>query len=184
MGYSKYISSGNTSGIGGFTLTVSNPGNSSFSWLADGHIKIYLSDANQSLAAFQTALNEGTVALFNPSDGYTLVGTTLTFSGLAASATYKFLIKRETPILTHFVNYQAGAPLTKTALDNSNKYALFRAQELEDRISESMMSLNAMKTAANITGDFVDTLSHQTISNKTFTNSASTFDGGDYTLPA
>lgn len=178
MGYSRYISSGVMSGTGGHTHVVSNPGNSGFSWLSVDHIKIYLSDAGQSLTDFQSALSAGTVNLFNPADGYTLVGTTLTFSGLTALATYRFQIKRVTPKLSHFVDFQAGAPLTELALDNSNKYTLFRAQELEDDMEESALSLQNMKTTAGVTGDFVDTTSSQTLTNKTFQDSTSTFDGG------
>jgi hypothetical protein len=178
MAYSRYIGSGAASGTGGHTHAVSNPGNGNFDWLSTDHIKIYLSDAGQSVSSFQSEISAGTVSLFNPADGYTLVGTTLTFSGLSASATYRFLIKRETPKLSHFVNFQAGAPLTELALDNSNKYTLFRAQELEDDLEEKALSLANMKTTAGITGDFVDTTSAQTITNKTFQDSASTFDGG------
>jgi hypothetical protein len=185
MAFSRYITSGTASASGGFTHSVSNPSNGSYGWLLGDHMKIYLSTAGQSLASFTTALDAGTVSLFNPGDGYTLQGTTLTFSGLVASSIYQFQVKRMTPKLTHFVNFNAGSPLSEADLDNSNKYALFRAQELEDDMEENNLSLQNMKnTAGNLTGDFVDTNSVQTLTNKTFsdTNSASTFDGGSYIL--
>jgi hypothetical protein len=183
MAYSKYISNASTGAGTGFVHTISNSGNSYFAWLADSHIEVRLSTLNESVGDFSARLAAGTVDLYAPSDGYSLVGTTLSFTGLVTSSNYSFEVKRVTPKLVHVVDFQAGAPLTESSLDNSNKYALFRSQELEDRISDSMISLSSMKIAANITGDFVDTLSHQTISNKTFTNTASTFDGGNYTLP-
>jgi hypothetical protein len=178
MGYSRYIGGGTTTSSGGLVHNVSNPDNNSFTWLSPDHIQIYLSTAGQSLSSFEAALNAGTVNLFNPSDGYVLAGTTLTFTGLAASSQYKFQIKRVTPKLTHFVDFTAGSPLTEADLDNSNKYALFRAQELEDEVSDKTISLAKMKSTANITGDFVDTTSAQTITNKNFPDSTSVFDGG------
>ena len=183
MAYSKYITSGATSGGTGFIHNVSNPGNNQFDWLSPDHIEIRLSNAGETLAAFSARVAAGTVAIFNPSNGYSLIGTTLTFTGLTSGQTYRFQLERVTPKLSHVVNFQAGAPLTEAALDNSNKYALFRAQELEDKIADNLVSLSSMKTAAGVTGDFVDTESAQTIKNKTFINSgsASVFDGGDYT---
>lgn len=178
MAYSRYIASGTATGAGGIVASISNPGNGNFDWLSPDHIKIYLSSANQTLSDFNAAITEGTVNLFNPSDGYTLVGTTLTFSGLTANATYRWQVKRVTPKLNHVVDFQAGSPLTELDLDNSNKYTLFRAQELEDDIEEKTISLALMKTTAGITGDFVDTTSAQTITNKTFSDSTSSFDGG------
>ena len=76
------------------------------------------------------------------------------------------------------MDFTAGSPLTEADLDNSNKYALFRAQELEDEVSDKTISLAKMKSTANITGDFVDTTSAQTITNKNFPDSTSVFDGG------
>ena len=178
MAYSRYIASGTATGAGGLVASISNPSNSNFDWLTPDHIKIYLSSANQTLDSFNTDLAAGDISLFNPSDGYTLVGTTLTFSGLTANATYRWQVKRVTPKLTHYVDFQAGSPLTELDLDNSNKYTLFRSQELEDDIEEKTMTLATMKLTAGITGDFVDTTSAQTISNKTFTDTTSSFDGG------
>ena len=104
MGYSSYIGDVTTTSSGGLVHNVSNPDNNSFTWLSPDHIQIYLSAAGQSLSSFEAALNAGTVNLFNPSDGYVLAGTTLTFTGLAASSQYKFQIKRVTPKLPHFVD--------------------------------------------------------------------------------
>ena len=184
MGYSRYIGSGTTTSEGGLVISVSNPDNGSFNWLSPDHVQIRISQPNQSVADFEAALTAGTVSLFNPSDGYTLVGSTLTFSGLNASVVYRFQVKRVTPKLTHYVNFQAGAPLTEVDLDNSNKYTLFRAQELEDDIDEktTSLSLTNMKTTAGITGDFVDTTSAQTVTNKNFADSTSVFDGGSLTF--
>jgi hypothetical protein len=170
MSYSRYITSGTTTTSGGLVHTVSNPANASFSWLAAEHIEIYLSTAGQALSAFTTAITNGEVNKFNTSDGYTLVGTTLTFSGLTASSTYHFQIRRVTPKLTHFVDFTAGSPLTEIDLDNSNRWALYRTQEVEDSVTFTL-TLENMKTVAGITGDgdFVFTTDTQTITNKTFT---------------
>lgn len=184
MAYSKYITSGATLAGTGFVHNVSNSGNSYFAWLADSHLEVRLSTLNESVTDFSARVAAGTVEVYAPSDGYSLVGTTLTFTGLVTSSTYHFEVRRVTPKLVHVVDFQAGAPLTESALDNSNKYALFRAQELEDRISDNMVSLSTMKIAANISGDFVDTLSVQTLANKTFSDNTSSFDGGNYTLPS
>lgn len=184
MAYSRYYTSTSSTGSGGISHNISNPDNSNFSWLGDDHIKIYISTAGSTLAAFKSAYEAGTVSLFSPSDGYVLSGTTLTFSGLTASSGYQILIKRETPKLHHVVDFQAGAPITELDLDNSNKYTLFRAQELDDDISENLVSLTVMKTKAGITGNFVDTDSVQTLKNKTFVAGSgicSNFDGGTFT---
>ena len=184
MAYSRYYVSASSTGSGGLSHNISNPDNGNFSWLSNDHIKIYLSGAGHTLSAFKAAISAGTVSVFTPSDGYTLSGTTLTFSGLTASSGYQILIKRETPKLNHVVDFQAGAPITELDLDNSNKYTLFRAQELDDDIGENLISLNVMKTKAGIVGDFVDTDSVQTLKNKTFiagSGIASNFDGGTFT---
>tara|TARA_B100001175_G_scaffold316835_1_gene331810 strand:+ start:2013 stop:2567 length:555 start_codon:yes stop_codon:yes gene_type:complete len=178
MAYSKYIASGVTGGGTGFTHNISNPSNAQFAWLSEDHLQIRLSTANETVAAFQTRLSKGTVPLFNPGDGWSISGETITVTGLVTSTTYRFQLERVTPKLNHTVEFAAGAPLTEAALDNSNKYALFRAQELEDKIEDNLLSLGNMKTVANITGDFVDTTSPQTITNKTFQDSTSVFDGG------
>ena len=184
MGYSRYFVTVNTTSSGGVSHTISNPDNAGFSWISADHIKVYLSSANQTLSDFKTAISNGTVSLFNPSDGYTLSGSTLTFSGLSASSEYQIQIKRVTPKLNHVVDFQAGAPITETDLDNCNKYTLFRSQELDDEIAENLVSLAVMKTKAGIEGDFVDTDSVQTLKNKTFVAESgvtSNFDGGTFT---
>lgn len=171
MSYSRYITTGTATSGGGLVHTVSNSGNTSFTWLAADHIKIYLSAAGASLVDFTAAIAQGTINEFTPAMGYTLVGTTLTFSGLTASSAYNFQIKRETPKLTHFVDFSAGSPLTEIDLDNSNKYALFRAQELEDElelVSTYTLTLADMKTVASVTGAFLGDTDTQNIENKTF----------------
>ena len=188
MSYSRYITSGTTTGAGGLVHTVSNSGNSTFDWLASSHMKIYLSTAGQSQASFTAAIAAGTVNEFTPQMGYTLVGVTLTFSGLNASATYFFQVKRVTPKLSHFVDFSAGSPLIEVDLDNSNKYALFRSQEIEDDLetlnaaassSTYTLTLAEMKSVASVTGAFVGDTDTQSIENKTFAaNKGNLYDCG------
>ena len=188
MSYSRYITSGTTTGGGGLVHTVSNSGNSTFDWLSPDHMKIYLSTAGQSQVDFTAAIAAGTVNEFTPQMGYTLVGVTLTFSGLNALSSYFFQVKRVTPKLSHFVDFSAGSPLTEVDLDNSNKYALFRSQELEDDLetvnavassSTFTLTLAAMKAVASVTGDFVGHSDTQNIENKTFAaNKGNTYDCG------
>ncbi len=171
MGYSRYISAFTTSSQGGYSHTISNPDNESFSFAEVDHINIFLSDAGQALASFQSAVLSGTA---NRYLSHTLIGQTLTFSGLEESTSYCFQVKRVTPKATHFVDFQAGAPLTELALDNSNKYTLYRSQELEDDMGENLLTLAKMKALASVSGDFVDTTSTQTVSNKTLPSGGAT----------
>ena len=168
MGLSSYITTVTSSGSGGITHTVSNPGNNNFTWLSSSHIEIRLSSAGQSLVSFKTAITNGTVNKLT--SGYTLIGSTLTLSGLTNNAVYYFEVKRVTPKIAHYVDFQAGSPITESDLDNSNRWALYRTQELEDAVTFTL-TLENMKTVAGITGDgdFVFTTDTQTITNKTFT---------------
>jgi hypothetical protein len=170
MGYSRYITSGTTTSNGGFTHTVTNPDNGTFTWAEVGHIKVYISTANQTLSSFQDTVILGTAA---EAQDYTLIGRTLTFSALTPNSTYQFQVKRVTPKLTHFVDFQAGQPLTELALDNSNKYTLYVAQELEDDMGDNNLTLTLMKSLASVSGDFVDTTSIQTVLNKTLPSTGS-----------
>lgn len=178
MGLSSYITTATASGSGGITHTVSNPGNNNFAWLSSTHIEIRLSAAGQSLVSFNTAITNGTINKL--SAGYTLIGSTLTLSGLTSNAVYYWEVKRVTPKIAHYVDFQAGSPITESDLDNSNRYALYRTQELEDLVAPYTLTLAKMKTASGINGDFVDTLSVQTVSNKIFPASGegSNFDCG------
>ena len=176
MGLANYISSSTASGSGGFTHSVSNPGNNNFAWLNDSHIEIRLSTAGQTLGSFTIAIGEGTINKLT--SGYTLIGSTLTFSGLTNGGGYHFEVKRVTPHLTHYVDFQAGSPITETDLDNSNLYALYRTQELEDGVSEVTsfsLTLEEMKSVAGITGAFVGNTDTQNIENKTFATDKGNF---------
>ena len=164
MGYSRYITSGTTTSNGSFNHTVTNPENAMFAWADVDHIKVYISTANQSLSSFQSEVILGTAP---EAQDYTLIGRTLSFSALNINSTYQFQVKRITPKLTHFVDFQAGQPLTELALDNSNKYTLYVAQELEDDMGDNNLTLTLMKSLASVSGDFVDTTSIQTVMNKT-----------------
>lgn len=182
MGLSKYYGNAAANGSGLLSHTVSNPDNASFAWLNDSHLELRVSSAGQSLAAFQTAVDAGQSKLSLYND-YTLTGKLIEVPNLTNGATYQFEIRRVTPKSTHYVDFQAGSPITETDLDNSNNYALFRTQELEDTISgfsDYELTLAKMKTAAGTSGDFVDTGSAQTVLNKTFpsTGTGSNFDAG------
>ena len=178
MGLSSYITTATASGSGGIAHTVSNPGNNNFAWLSSSHIEIRLSSAGQSLVSFNTDMTNGTVNKLT--SGYTLIGSTLTLSGLTNNAVYYFEVKRVTPKIAHYVDFQAGSPITESDLDNSNRWALYRTQELEDSVAPYNLTLEKMKIASGITGDFVDTFSVQTVSNKIFPSSdvGSNFDCG------
>jgi hypothetical protein len=182
MGLSKYYGNAAANGSGLLSHTISNPDNASFNWLNNSHVELRLSSAGQSLVAFQAAVKAGQdkLSLFND---YSITGKLLEVPSLTNGATYQFEIRRITPKSTHYVNFQAGSPITETDLDNSNNYALYRTQELEDTVanfSEYELTLAKMKTAAGTSGDFVDTDSAQTVLNKTFpsTGSGSNFDAG------
>ena len=169
MGLSNYIVSTAASGSGGISHSVSNPGNNNFDWLNSSHIEIRLSTAGQTLASFTTALEEGTINKLT--SGYTLIGKTLTFAGLTNDGAYHFQVKRVTPVLAHYVDFQAGSPITESDLDNSNRYALYRLQELEDTVSEVetyTLTLAEMKSVAGIVGAFMGNTDTQTVENKTF----------------
>jgi len=119
---------------------------------------------------------EGGLVKLSLYNDYTLTGSSIEIPNLTASAAYQFYINRVTPKLTHFVDFQAGSPITETDLDNSNNYALFRFQELEDvseQYSPYVLTLARMKTVAGITGEFTGDTDTQTITNKTFTAGAS-----------
>lgn len=170
MAFSRYYGSQAANGSGVLVHTVANPDNASFGFLHISHVELRMSSAGQSLVAFKAALESGMAKLTIYND-YTFANGVITIPasyGLTQSATYQLQIKRVTPKLTHYVNFNAGAPITETDLDNSNSYALFRSQEIEDDLGENLLTLINMKTVSGITGDFVDTLSFQTVRNKTF----------------
>ena len=170
MAFSRYYGAQTANGSGVLGHTINNPDNASFGFLNVSHIELRLSSAGQSLVAFKAALEAGMAKLTIYND-YTLESGVITLPasyGLTQGATYQLQIKRATPKLAHYVNFNAGAPITETDLDNSNSYALFRAQEIEDDLGENLLTLINMKNVSGITGDFVDTLSVQTVRNKTF----------------
>lgn len=179
MGYSKYYGNATANGAGTLTHVISNPDNVYFGWLITSHLELRLSSAGQSLGSFTTAV-EGGLAKLSLYNDYSVTGSSVEIPNLTANAVYQFFINRVTPKLSHFVDFQAGAPITETDLDNSNKYALYRSQELEDSLSPYELTLAKMKTASGLTGDFVDTGSVQTVSNKIFpaTGDGSNFDCG------
>jgi|18_taG_2_1085343.scaffolds.fasta_scaffold00273_2 hypothetical protein len=183
MGYSRYYGNATANGAGTLVHVVSNPDNANFGWLLNSHLELRLSSAGQSLAAFTTEVEDGLAKLSLYND-YNINGSSIEIPNLTASAVYQFYISRITPKLSHFVDFQAGSPITETDLDNSNKYALFRFQELEDvseQYSPFILTLAKMKTVAGITGEFTGDTDTQTMTNKTFTAGAgitSSFDLG------
>lgn len=186
--YSRYYATANAGGDPAVTLahTISNSANTNFAWLADNHLQLYISSAGQSLDDFKAAITGGQAPL-NLNNDYTLTGSNILIPssyGLSAAA-YRLFVKRVTPKNTHFVDFQAGSPLTESDLDNANNYALFRSQELEDDLSvvsstsNYTLTLAAMKTVANVTGDFVGHSDSQNLENKTFAaNKGNTYDCG------
>ena len=179
MGLANYYGNATANGSGLLTHTVSNPDNANFDWLIASHLELRLSTAGQSLAAFTTAVENGQAKLSLYND-YSLTGKLIEVPNLVAGGVYQFYVSRVTPKKTHFVDFQAGSPITETDLDNSNRYALFRSQEIEDLAAPFQLTLAKMKTAAGTSGDFVDTGSAQTVLNKTFpsTGTGSNFDAG------
>jgi len=188
MAFSRYYAAQATNGSGVLAHTIANPDNASFGYLHLHHLEFRISSAGQSLVAFKTALDAGIAKLTNYND-YTIADGVFTIPadyGLTESATYQLQIKRVTPKLTHYVNFNAGAPITETDLDNSNSYALFRSQELEDGIQDVIdfgfvLTLAEMKSVAGITGEFTGDTDTQIMTNKAFTAGTaitSTFDLG------
>jgi hypothetical protein len=174
--YSRYYATATAGNPATLAHTISNSYNTNFAWLVDSHIQLYISSAGQSLDDFKTAIVGGQAALTLNND-YTLTNGDILIPqtyGLTANAVYRLHIKRVTPKDAHFVNFQAGSPLTESDLDNSNNYALFRSQELEDDLSvvsstsTFTLTLAAMKAVASVTGDFVGHSDTQNIENKTF----------------
>lgn len=187
MAFSRYYAAESTpvnSGV--ITHTISNPSNTNFGYLSNSHVELYVSSPDESLSAFQADVNAGQATKFLINNDFTLENNTITVSGLLANKTYRLYVKRATPKLTHFVDFQAGSPLTEADLDNSNKYSLFREQEIEDDLadtnaligtsgsgSSSLDTAEAIKTALGIEGDAVGTQNVQEIFTKTI-------DGGVY----
>jgi hypothetical protein len=185
--YSRYYATAETEGDPAtLAHTISNSANTNFAWLLGSHLQLYISSAGQSLADFKTAVAAGQAPL-NLNNDYTLTGADILIPasyGLSA-ATYRLHVKRVTPKDAHFVNFQAGSPLTELDLDNSNNYALFRSQEIEDDLavvastSTFVLTLAAMKAAASVSGDFVGHSDTQNLENKTFaTNKGNSYDCG------
>lgn len=178
--YSRYYATAVAGNPATLVHTISNAGNANFAWLLDSHLELYVSSAGQSLDAFKVAIAGGSTAALTLNNDYTLDNSSgdiliLAGYGLTADATYRLHIKRVTPKGIHFVNFQAGSPLTELDLDNSNNYALFRSQELEDDLEVFVedgsytLTLEDMKTVAGVTGDFTGTTDTQTMTNKAFT---------------
>ena len=184
MAYSRYYATETaTSGSNpALVHTIANPDNASFGYLAPAHIQLSISTANQSLADFQAAsksvLSINNDYLLDGDGKITTIPSSLT---LTAGATYRIYINRVTPKLTHTVDFQAGSPLTESDLDNSNRFSLFRSQEIEDDLGSTSFALTlaAMKETAGITGNFLGTTDAQSVENKTFAPlKGNTFDCG------
>lgn len=186
--YSRYYATA-TAGSPTATLahTISNSDNANFSWLLDSHLLLHISSANQSLDDFKTAVAAGSTSALSLNNDYSLNSSgellILAGYGLTAGATYRLYLKRATPKSAHFVDFQAGSPLTELDLDNANNYALFRSQELEDDLavvtanSVYTLTLSEMKSVASVSGSFVGDTDTQTLNNKEFAAAGtSTFD--------
>ena len=145
MAFSRYYATESTpinSGV--LTHTIANPSNNNFGYLDSYHLEVYLSTADQSLSSFQSDVAAGSVTKKSLGNDYTHENNTISFSNLASDKTYRLYVKRATPKLTHFVDFQAGSPLTEADLDNSNKYSLFREQEIEDDLADAKADILAI----------------------------------------
>lgn len=145
MAFSRYYATEDTpinSGV--LTHTISNPSNTNFGYLADTHLELYVSKSDESMSAFQADVAAGYADKYNLNNDFTLEGSTITITGLATDKRYRLFLKRVTPKLTHYVDFQAGSPLTEADLDNSNKYSLFREQEIEDDLADARADILAL----------------------------------------
>lgn len=145
MAYSRYYATETTPlNTGVLTHTIGNPSNNNFGYLTASHLELYLSHADQTLASFTSDVDAGDAKLCVIYNDFTVENNVITLTGLLPDTTYRIYIKRVTPKLTHFVDFQAGAPLTETDLDNSNKYSLFREQEIEDDLAVARADILAL----------------------------------------
>ena len=145
MAFSRYYATEDTpvnSGV--LTHTIANPSNTNFGYLDPYHLEVYVSKADESLNAFQADVNAGTADKYTLNNDFTLESGVITINNLAVDKRYRLFIKRVTPKLKHFVDFQAGSPLTEADLDNSNKYSLFREQEIEDDLADAKADILAI----------------------------------------
>ena len=145
MAYSRYYASEDTpinSGV--LTHTLANPDNNNFGYLNPYHLEVYASKSDQSMSAFQADVASGYADQYVLNNDFTLANNVITISNLATNKRYRLFIKRVTPKLRHFVDFQAGSPLTEADLDNSNKYSLFREQEIEDDLADAKADILAI----------------------------------------
>lgn len=181
MSYSRYYFVKAIDGTGVLTHTISNPSNTYFSWLSTAHLEFHRSNLAESLTDFTERIETGasTKLTMSGGSGGSLVAGVLTITGLSVGSYYVH-VRRVTPKLSHFVDFQVGQTLTAEDLDNSNKYALFRQQELEDDLTDNALTETKVKARLGITGDAVGTTDAQTLTNKQFEDSTSRFDGGTF----
>ena len=179
MAYSRYYATIVASDPGGvLTHVVANPDNNTFGIIADAHLQVAVSVPGQTLAAFQALVAAGRYTVLQLNNDYSLINNTITTAlTLEAGGTYRVYLNRVTPKNAHVVDFQAGSPLTETDLDNSNRYTLFRSQELEADMavvssaaaaSSYTLTLAEMNSVAGIAGAFVGYTDTQNIENKTF----------------
>lgn len=145
MAYSRYYATESTpinSGV--LTHTINNPSNANFGFLANAHLELRLSTADQALTSFVADIDANDLTALSLGNAYTLEGNTITVTSLTVDSTYRLHLKRVTPKLAHFVDFQAGSPLTEADLDNSNKYSLFREQEIEDDLADARADILAI----------------------------------------
>ena len=148
MRYSRYYAAATTNESGVLTHTVSNPNNINFGYLAKTHLEFRISANSQTLTAFTADIDADDVSALSLGNDYTLdlshEFASTNNMNLTPTATYYLYVKRATPKLTHFVDFQGGAPLTEADLDNSNRYSLFREQEIEDDLSDTREDILAI----------------------------------------
>jgi len=145
MAYSRYYASEDTpmnSGV--LTHTVANPDNNNFGYLSPYDLEVYASKADQSLSSFQADVDSNYADQYTLDNDFTLINNVITITNLAANKRYRLFIKRATSKLVHPVDFQAGSPLTEADLDNSNKYSLFREQEIEDDLADARVDILAI----------------------------------------
>jgi hypothetical protein len=123
-----------------------------FPFLKKSHIEVRVSNAGETLSAFKTRLAAGSVTAETFNTDYSITGTTVTFvtATLDNGSTYQVETKRNSDILTSYVDFVDGSIVTEANLDDAHTQQLYVSQELQD--NKATLKEDG-SVAANITGD-------------------------------